>query len=66
MWVDNSPKIIVYTVTCKDLGSMVVWDNLEDAAQEKIDLEDIGCIAELEIGEMTQWEFENLEEFGGY
>jgi hypothetical protein len=65
-WVDNSPKIVVYTVTCEELGSAIVWDNLDDAAQEKIDLEDEGYTVELEIGEMTQWEYDNLEEFEGY
>ena len=65
-WVDNSPKIVVYTVTCEELGSAVVWDRLEDAIQEKIDLEDEGYTARVEIGEMSQQEFNSLEEFEGY
>ena len=64
-WVDDSPKIVVYTVTCEAFDN-VVWDNLEDAAQQKLDLEDSGYAAEVEIGEMTEWEFENLDEFEGY
>ena len=65
-WVDKSPTIPVYIVEAEGLNGPVVWDNFEDALQEKNDLKDEGYTVSFRFEEMTQWEFDNLEEFEGY
>ena len=66
-WVDDSPKITVYMVAADGLsGPACVWINWEDALQEKRDLEEAGEFVTITILEMTQNEYDSLEEFEGY
>ena len=69
-WVDDSPKITVYSVQVEGLCGPVVWDKLDDAIEEvKSHLgeypEEIEKIT-ITIGAMSQYEFDSLEEFEGY
>jgi hypothetical protein len=69
MWVDDSPKITVYSVQVEGMCGPVVWDKLKDALTEIETLAEERVVGEkytLEIGEMTQNEFDSLEEFEGY
>jgi len=67
-WVDTSPKITVYMVQADGLCGPVVWDLLEDALEEvKSHLEEFPVKkVTIETREMSQQDFDDLEEFEGY
>lgn len=69
-WVDDSPKIMVYGVQHSDLNGPVVWDKLEDALEEArshlAEYPEAGVMITIMVTEMSQNEFDSLEEFGGY
>ena len=69
-WVDDSPKIMVYGVQHSDLNGPVVWDKLEDALEEiRGHLEEYpeaGTMITVMVTEMSQHEYDSLEEFEGY
>lgn len=66
-WVDDSPKITVYCVQADGVDGPVAWDNIDDAMVEVLFHVESGAKKiTLEIDEMTQADYDSLEEFQGY